>query len=254
VNRRLINSFTFYTATVKTATIMGASSTTCMSVARTTSTEIGINTSKRPVKEQKEERLVDESFAVWVGEWTYIVRNEVHSFDITVKDGKLYYLEDMGMATVRGKVSVKGTQARIVAKKMNFEILLDRKKMIARYRNIGSKKWTKEISVLKVDEIDSDIEPSCDWHVSTLQNTWRNQSMRDNPSDGSCVLKRSQSRNLSARGSSMRRADSLKYIEDQPSEDSADISELVRRNTSRRSIRFTEDTKKELLELYDSEM
>jgi len=226
---------------------MGASNTTCMSIAKTASSELGLNTSKAPVK-----KLSDESFEAWVGEWTYIVRNEVHSFDITVQDGKLVYLENMGMTTMRGNVFPTGKTAKIVAKKMNFEIFLDRSKMIARYRAIGTKKWTKEISVLKVDEIDSETEHSLDWQASTLKNTWRNQSMHEKPED--VTSRKGLVRDGSYRGSSLRRAISLKkHIEDQPSEDIAEMEELVRRNTSRRSIRFGDDVKKELRDLLDVE-
>jgi len=227
---------------------MGASNTTCMSIAKTASSELGLNTSKAPVK-----KLSDESFEAWVGEWTYIVRNEVHSFDITVQDGKLIYLENMGMTTMRGDVfPTQGKTAKIVAKKMNFEIFLDRRKMIARYRTIGTKKWTKEISVLKVDEIDSETEHSLDWQASTLKNTWRNQSMHEKPED--VTGRKDLVRGGSIRGSSLRRAISLKkHIDDQPSEDIAEMEELVRRNTSRRSIRFDDYVKKELRELLDIE-
>jgi len=226
---------------------MGASNTTCMSIAKTASSELGLNTSKAPVK-----KLIDESFEAWVGEWTYIVRNEVHSFDITVQDGKLVYLENMGMTIMRGNVFPTGKTAKIVAKKMNFEIFLDRSKMIARYRTIGTKKWTKEISVLKVDEIDSETEHSLDWQASTLKNTWRNQSMHEKPED--VTSRKGLVRDGSIRGSSLRRAISLKkHIKDQPSEDIAEMEELVRRNTSRRSIRFGDDVKKELRDLLDIE-
>jgi len=218
---------------------MGAVNTTCMSVAKTTSTSLAIeqNTSKAP----KKEAVPDESFAPWVGEWTYIVRNEVHSFDIMVENGKMVYLENMGMTTMRGKVFVKkeGTTAKIVAKKMNFEIFLDRTKMIARYRTLGTKKWTKEIQVLKVNEIDSGMDAVSDASLGTLANTWRNQSMHDNPCDGSAQLVRDGS----ARGCSLRRAISLKYVGQQSD---TDVDELLKRNTSRRSIRFGEDVKAEL--------
>lgn len=212
---------------------MGATNATCMSVAKTTSSSLGNkqNTSKAHVKKEV------QSFEGWVGEWTYIVRNEVHSFDLMVEDGKLIYLENMGMTTMKGQVFLQkgGKTAKIVAKKMNFEIFLDRAKMIARYRTLGTKKWTKEIQVLKVNEIDSGMDGlSCD-SLGTLANTWRNQSMHDNPCDGSAQLVRDGS----ARGCSIRRAVSLKFV-GQLSE-STDVDELLKRNTSRRSIRFGKD-------------
>jgi len=230
-----------------------------MSVARTTSNSLAIkqNTSKAPKKKDnaskapkkehntsripKKEVAPDESFAPWVGEWTYIVRNEVHSFDIMTEDGKLVYVENMGMTTMRGNVFVKkeGTTAKIVAKKMNFEIFLDRSKMIARYRTLGTKKWTKEIQVLKVNEIDSGMDNvSCD-SLGTLANTWRNQSMHDNPTDGSGRLVRDGS----VRGCSLRRATSLKYV---GQKSDTDVEELLRQNTSKRSIRFADDVAEEL--------
>lgn len=218
---------------------MGSASTTCMSVAKTTSQTLGNkqNTFKAPEKKV----VVHESFAPWVGEWTYIVRNEVHSFDILAQNGKLVYVENMGMTTMRGQVFPKkdGT-AKIVAKKMNFEIFLDRKKMVARYRTMGTKKWTKEIQVLKVNEIDDALEDTCG-ELDTLANTWRNQSMHDQPSDGS--LSRLV-RDGSSRGCSLRRAVSLKYVKSQQSD--TDVEELYRRNTSKRSIRFAPDVVKDL--------
>jgi len=223
---------------------MGAVNTTCMSVAKTTSSSLAIeqNMSKAPKVASKKEVIPDESFAPWVGEWTYIVRNEVHSFDIMVENGKMVYLENMGMTTMRGKVFVKkeGTTAKIVAKKMNFEIFLDRTKMIARYRTLGTKKWTKEIQVLKVNEIDSGMDGlSCD-SLGTLANTWRNQSMHDNPCEESAQLVRDGS----ARGCSIRRAISLKFVGQQS--ESTDVDELLKRNTSRRSIRFGKDVVEEM--------
>lgn len=223
---------------------MGADSTKCMSVTKKTSETLVTCTSKAPILK---EVAVENSFAPWVGEWTYIVRNEVHSFDILAQNDQLIYLENMGMATMRGKVFLKkdGTTAKVVAKKMNFEIFLDRKKMVARYRTIGTKKWTKEISLLKVDEIDSDFEDvSCD-EQSTLANTWRNQSMHDGPTDGSLRLVRDKSSCMSlSRGCSLRRAISLKYVKSKESD--TDVEELYRRNTSKRSIRFAPDVINEL--------
>jgi len=219
---------------------MGATNATCMSVAKTTSSSLGNkqNTSKAPVKKEV------QSFEGWVGEWTYIVRNEVHSFDLMVEDGKLIYLENMGMTTMKGQVFLQkgGKTAKIVAKKMNFEIFLDRVKMIARYRTLGAKKWTKEIQVLKVNEIDdSGQEPSCD-SLGTLKNTWRNQSMHDSPTNESgCLV-----RDGSARGCSLRRAQSLKFVAHQSENSSTDIQELYKRNTSKRSIRFQDEVVQEL--------
>jgi len=219
---------------------MGAVNNSCMSVAKTTSASLGMkkqNTSKAP----KKEVVPEGSFAPWVGEWTYIVRNEVHSFDIMAENGKMVYLENMGMTTMRGQVYVKkeGTTAKIVAKKMNFEIFLDRTKMIARYRTLGTKKWTKEIQVLKVNEIDSGMDGVASDSLGTLANTWRNQSMHDNPMNGSGRLVRDGS----ARGCSLRRAISLKYVGHQSD---TDVEELFRRNTSKRSIRFADDVAEEL--------
>jgi len=227
---------------------MGAVNKSCMSIAKTTSSSLKIKqNTEAPKKKQttskapKIEVVPDESFAPWVGEWTYIVRNEVHSFDIMIENGKLVYLENMGMTTMRGNVFVKkeGTTAKIVAKKMNFEIFLDRTKMIARYRTLGTKKWTKEIQVLKVNEIDSGMDnASCD-SLGTLANTWRNQSMHDDPADGSGRLVRDGS----IRGCSIRRATSLKYV---GQKSDTDVEELFRQNTSKRSIRFADDVAEEL--------
>jgi len=121
-------------------------------------------------------------YNVWLGEWTYIVKNEVHSFDIIVQKKKLIYTEDMGGRTIYGKVSVESNnQARIISKTMNFEIQLvrrDEDSHVARYRQLGSKKWTKEISLMKVDEIGFTSEDSKlsvqDSASRTLANTWRN--------------------------------------------------------------------------------
>jgi len=188
----------------------------------------------------------------WLGEWTYIIKNQVHSFDITYENGKLCYSEDMGPTTIKGKVTVDevNNTARIIAKSMNFEIDINRESMVARYRTRGSEKWTKKISLMKVDEIEeqSDSEAELSWNKSTLRNTWKNQSLRDESakfsfSDGECDFKAD-----SMRGSSIRKMNSMRVTKNQSkSMDSCEVDELFKKNTTRRSIRFAEDELNDLI-------
>lgn len=191
----------------------------------------------------------------WIGEWTYIIKNQVHSFDITNQNGKLYYTENMGSNKIKGKVMIKDNNqsARIVAKSMNFEIDLNRKKMVARYRTIGSSKWTKEIGLMKVDEIDDvGTEGSLSWNKSTLRNTWKNASLRD-------TLPREPSirRDSTMRGCSVRKMDSMRNytVGRSQSTNSQDVEELFQQNSTRRSIRFAEECKQQFLDdlMYSSE-
>jgi hypothetical protein len=194
---------------------------------------------------------------VWCGEWTYIIKNQVHSFDITVEHGRLIYTENMGSSVIRGKVALNSSNknARIIAKQMQFEIDIDRMKMMARYRTIGSKKWTKKIPLMKVDEIDdtkSESGCSLSWNKSTLRNTWKNTPFRDHSSTAETPDSASAGkvpRDRSMRGCSIRKMASMrKYTTRQESTQSDDVEELFRKNSTRRSIRFAEDVKNELLE------
>jgi len=188
----------------------------------------------------------------WLGEWTYIVKNQVHSFDITLHKNRLLYTERVGPTVVHGLVnahnSASNSSACITVKQMNFEIHLHRIKMVARYRSIGSSKWTKEIDVLKVEEITDeeldeeelslDAQNSDGWNKSTLRNTWKNASVRG------C---RDEMDNLpslppvkSLRGSSVRQLNSLRFTQQKPSAESDEIVKLMKKNSTRRSIRFAE--------------
>jgi len=198
----------------------------------------------------------------WLGEWTYIVKNQVHSFDITIHKKHLMYTEQVGPNVVHGLVRVHNISSNrsvcITVKKMNFEIHLDRTKMVARYRTIGSSKWTKEIGVMKVDEIaDEELgegelvfvgtHSSDGWNKSTLRNTWKNtpaRGCRDEELDELPSLPRV----TSIRGSSARHLNSLKYTQQEPSVESDEIVEMMKENSTRRSIRFAEDVKKAFVE------
>jgi len=116
--------------------------------------------------------------------------NEVHSFDIIVQNKRLIYTEDMGGRTIYGKVAVEGNnQARIISKTMNFEIELvrrDEDTHVARYRQLDSNKYTREINLMKVDEIgfsseDSmlSVKDSASHGMRTLANTWKNAKSPD---------------------------------------------------------------------------
>jgi len=197
---------------------------------------------------------------IWCGEWTYIIKNHVHSFDITLEQGKLIYTENMGPSTIRGKVVPHDSNknARIRCKKMKFEIDIDRVNMMARYRTVGSKKWTKTIPLMKVDEIE-DAESGCSlsWNKSTLRNTWKNTASTISPGDlqsGSETPDDKVPRDNSMRGCSIRKMASLrKYTSRQQSIKSDEVEELFKQNSTRRSIRFAEDVKNELLQELASE-
>jgi len=197
----------------------------------------------------------------WLGEWTYIVRNQVHSFEITLRKNRLLYVERVGPTIVHGLVSVhkstSNSSARITVKQMNCEIHLNRLKMVARYRSIGSSKWTKEIDVLKVEEItDEELdgeEPSLDdqssggWNKSTLRNTWKNatvQGCRDEETD----ILPSLPSVKSLRGTSIRQQKSLRFTQQGPSVESDEILKLMKKNSTRRSIRFAKDETKAFVE------
>jgi len=207
---------------------------------------------------------VEDWMLPWLGEWTYIIKNQVHSFDITANsNGKLMYTENMGMTAISGRVNVneETRSARIVARGMNFEIDINREKMVARYRTIGSSKWTKEIDLMKVDEIDTpplsnNPSKSLSWNKKTLRNTWTNTSLSRGPShradknhlkpgltDHKSLTRESTANSL--RGCSIRKLNSLKYCNagETPSVKSEELDELVKRNTSRRSIRFAPGVK-----------
>lgn len=190
---------------------------------------------------------------LWCGEWTYIIKNQVHSFDITVEQGRLIYTENMGSSVIRGRVALNSSNknARIIAKQMQFEIDIDRVKMMARYRTIGSKKWTKKIPLMKVDEIDdtkSESGCSLSWNKSTLRNTWKNTPY-SSPETPDAAAAGKVPRDRSMRGCSIRKMASMrKYTTRQDSTKSDDVEELFRKNSTRRSIRFAEDVKNELLE------
>jgi len=198
----------------------------------------------------------------WLGEWTYIVKNQVHSFDITIHKKHLMYTEQVGPNVIHGLVRVhniaSNRSACITVKKMNFEIHLDRTKMVARYRTIGSSKWTKEIGVMKVDEITDtefeeeellflDAQSSDGWNKSTLRNTWKNTPVRG-CQDEELVDLPSLPRVKSVRGSSIRQLNSLKFTQQKPSVESDEIVKLMKKNSTRRSIRFAEDVKKAFVE------
>jgi len=187
---------------------------------------------------------------VWCGEWTYIIKNQVHSFDITVEKGKLVYTENMGASIIRGKVVLNGenSHARIIVKSMKFEIDINRLDMMARYRAIGSKKWTKTIPLMKVDEIEDSVSGvSLSWNKSTLRNTWKNTAVPDYNAvtpEASFVP-----RDRSMRGCSIRKMASMRNytVDRQQSTKSEDVADLFEQNSLRRSIRFAPDVKDELL-------
>merc|ERR1719461_788626 len=172
-----------------------------------------------------------------------MVKNEVHSFDILVHKGKLVYSETMGGKVVLGRVVPKDEyRARIVCKKLKFEIDLNREDMVARYRTLGTKKWTKEIDLMKVVEIEDEttshpdaVSQSFDWDRDTLKNTWRNTGKGVQLSDTHEEAKRTGS----IRGASYRKMQSLKLVtaeENGSATSSVDL--LFKQNSTRRSIRF----------------
>jgi len=195
----------------------------------------------------------------WLGEWTYIIKNVVHSFDITLHKNRLLYTERVGPTVVHGLVNVRNVafndSAYITVKKMNFEIHLHRLKMVARYRTIGASKWTKEIDVLKVDEIADeefyagevsvDAQCSDEWNKNTLRNTWKNVSVQG------CDLGNLPSLPPvhSLRGTSVRQLNTLRFTQQKPSVESDEIVQLMQKNSTRRSIRFAEDEQKAFVEL-----
>lgn len=194
--------------------------------------------------------LLETDTDAWVGEWTYMVKNEVHSFDILVHKGKLVYSETMGGTVVLGRVVPKDEyRARIICKKMKFEIDLNREDMVARYRTLGTKKWTKKIDLMKVDEIEDEttgrtVEESFDWNRDTLKNTWRNTGKGIQLSDTHEEAKRTGS----IRGASYRKMQSLKLVtaeENGSATSSVDL--LFKQNSTRRSIRFEDEEKADLV-------
>jgi len=199
--------------------------------------------------------------APWLGEWTYIIKNQVHSFDITLQKNCLLYTERVGPTIVHGLVNVhnsaSNSSACITVKKMNFEIHLNRLKMVARYRSIGSSKWTKEIDVLKVEEITDeeldeeelshDDQSSDRWNKNTLRNTWKNATVKGCRDEEVSNLPSLPSVK-SLRGSSIRQLNSLRFTQQGPSVESDEIVKLMKKNSTRRSIRFAKDETKALVE------
>jgi len=144
--------------------------------------EVGAGESKTPIEK------------IWIGDWSYIIKNEVHNFKIRKHRGNLVYVEEMGHMTMTGTVKAQEETARITSQKMNFEIDLNRKKKIAKYRNLGSSKWTKDIQLLKLGEEFDDGDDGTGesaWSRSTLRNTFRNKSESSRSSSES--IKKSKS-------------------------------------------------------------
>jgi len=263
---------------------MGSVSPTCMNKSTTTpaTTPVQHDNIDQPTPDEAENTKCSLSDQIvksveflnwmepWLGEWTYIIKNQVHSFDITSKDGELMYSEIMGRVMVKGGVVVdkkRNTRARIIAKSMNFEIDLDRLAGVARYRKIGASKWSKKINLEKVHTIPdtTDDESLSLWQHNkngtqgseevardTLRNTWRNQdSMRDLCKDLQEDIARSKTlpRLGSMRRRSIRKMNTAKHYNEnqEQSFDQQGIDELFRRNSSRKSIRFAEEDKIALL-------
>merc|ERR1719414_2091443 len=76
----------------------------------------------------------------WIGEWSYYVRSQVHSFTISNRRGQLVYEEVSGSTKMTGKATATSETCLIKCKKMNFEIELNRESQTARYRQKGLKK------------------------------------------------------------------------------------------------------------------
>jgi len=263
---------------------MGSVSPTCMNKSTTTpaTTPVQHENIDQPTPDEAENMKSSLSDQIvksveflnwmepWLGEWTYIIKNQVHSFDITSKDGELMYEENMGRVMVKGGVVVdkkRNNRARIIAKSMNFEIDLDRVAGVARYRKIGASKWSKKINLEKVHTIPdtTDDESLSLWQHNkngtqgsekvardTLRNTWRNQdSVRGLCRDLQEDIARSKTlpRLGSMRRRSIRKMNTAKHYNEnqEQSFDQQGIDELFRRNSSRKSIRFAEEDKIALL-------
>lgn len=193
---------------------------------------------------------------LWIGEWTYLIKNEVHSFDILAREDKLVYSERLDSCICVGRVFVKDEhRARIVCKKMKFEIEINREDMIARYRTLGTKKWSRDVGLMKVDDIE--VEPewttdaddsifagtlneNCtDWDRDTLRNTWKNIKI-DLPKPTTS----NEKARSSMRGAAYRKMRSLELVNKNLKRSMSDnTAELLRRNSSRRTLRFSDDVK-----------
>jgi len=116
----------------------------------------------------------------WLGEWSYYVNGQVHSFTITNKRGQLVYEEWAGSVKMTGKATATSETCCIKCKKMNFEIELNRESQTARYRQKGSKKWTKKIQLMKLEEAsltdEMDGSSTFSRQRSTLRNTLKNKT------------------------------------------------------------------------------
>jgi len=193
-----------------------------------------------------------KDYSMWIGEWTYIIKSEVHSFDIVVHKKKLIYTEELGGRIVHGRVIVVDeNRARITSKTMKFEIEIvrrDEDTHVARYRALGSKKWTKEITLLKVDEIGSPSSKSHPNKVTlhsdpslndnrTLTNTWRNtnhskRSISHSDFTAETMRGRDRRKHLSSRHVTV----SAPPIHKQDSEE----EKLFRLNSQRKKIAFVD--------------
>lgn len=137
----------------------------------------------------------------WIGEWSYFVSNEVHHFHIKNKRGQLVYEEILGSRKMTGKVIVTSEICCVIkCKKMNFEIELNKESLTARYRQKGSRKWTKPIQLLKFEEANLTLSGAgtVSRNKSTLRNTLKNRlSMPcDNSNNDDCLLKQKSERSL----------------------------------------------------------
>jgi len=115
----------------------------------------------------------------WIGEWSYYVRSQVHSFTISSRRGQLVYEEVSGSTRMTGKATATSETCLIKCKKMNFEIELNRESQTARYRQKGSKKWTKKINLFKLEEAsltEQGGSSTFSRQRSTLRNTLKNRN------------------------------------------------------------------------------
>jgi len=122
----------------------------------------------------------------------------------------LVYVEEMGHITMKGMVKAQEETARITSQEMKFEIDLDRKKQVAKYRNLGSSKWTKDIQLLKLgEELEDGDEGTGEsaWSRSTLRNTFRNKSESSRSHSESREASKSSSVKKGAKSRSIRWAD-----------------------------------------------